>query len=436
MFMAGTALPTAPISDVRCGISGRHRLVQIAGRYSLSAAGPIAVSGAHFGASLMFLHRMSPREFGMFSFLLVVVPFCLSVSSGLLGAPLLNAVGKPQAVAETKGAAFREVNRFYCLSAGLLTGLLMYFSGAGKVASVLLGLYAVTMTFRWYSRYTAYNANLPLRAAASDLFYSMTLLAGLMLLIFTNQFTLHHTSAVMLLSAVLGVLPYGLGSLRNLFHRPMPDFLAVYAPIWRDITRWSLMGVVLSEMTANAHAYLVTFISGPHAFALLAVGSLMMRPLSLVLTALPDRERPVIALRLAAGDTPAALRTIREFRAVTFAVWLATVLLSAVILAWFPFLVIRDGFHAQSVIIGVAIWTLIVGARAVRAPEQAFLTAAGEFHPLARAGLAGSVVSLLGTALLLVLFGPVASLCGILAGEVTMTFRMMSLMSSWRRAHA
>jgi hypothetical protein len=433
--MAGTALPTAPISGVRCGNSGRQRLVQIAGRYSLSAIGPIAVSGAHFAASLMFLHRMTPREFGMFSFLLVVVPFCLSVSSGLLGAPLLNAVGKPEPVAETRGAAFREVNRFYCLSAGLLTGLLMYFSGAGNVAAVLLGLYAVTMTFRWYSRYTAYNANLPVRAAASDFLYSATLVSGLLFLIFTDRFSLHRTSAVMLLSAALGVLPYGLDSLRNQFRRPMPDFLAVYAPIWRDITRWSLMGVVLSEMTANAHAYLVTFISGPHAFALLAVGSLMMRPLSLVLTALPDRERPVIALRLAAGDVPGALRTIREFRAVTFAIWLGTVLLSAAIVVWFPFLVIRDGFHAQSVIIGVAIWTMIVGARAVRAPEQAFLTAAGEFHPLARAGLAGSVVSLAGRALLLVLSGPVASLCGILGGELTMTFRIMALMGAWRRAH-
>src|SRR5262249_23542178 len=156
--------------------------------YSLSALGPIAVSGAHFGASLMFLHRMSPREFGMFSFLLVVVPFCLSVSSGLLGAPLLNAVGKPETVAKTNGAAFRVVNRFHCLSAGLLTWLLMYFSGAGRLASVQLGLYAVTMTFRWYSRYTAYNANLPLRAAASDLLYSLTLISGLLFLVFTDHF--------------------------------------------------------------------------------------------------------------------------------------------------------------------------------------------------------------------------------------------------------
>ncbi len=433
--MAGTALPTAPISGVECGNSGRQRLVRLAGRYSLSAAGPIAVSGAHFGASLMFLHRLSPREFGMFSFLLVVVPFCLSVSSGLLGAPLLNAVGKSQDIAGLKGAAFREVNRLYCLSAGFATAMLMYFSGAEKLTSVLLGFYAATMTFRWFSRYTSYNANRSIPAAASDLIYSVTLLSGLLILIAMDRFTLHRTAGVLLLSSLLGVLPFGLNSLRDLFRFPMRGFMAVYAPIWRDITRWSLMGVVLSEVTANAHAYLVTFVSGPHAFALLAVGALMMRPLSLVLTALPDRERPIIALRLTAGDMAGALRTIVEFRVVTFAVWFGTVALSAAILIWFPFLVIRGGFHAQSVMIGVAIWTLIVGARAVRAPEQAFLTAAGEFHPLARAGLTGSVVSLLGTAILLIAFGPVASLCGILAGETMMTMRIMGLMNAWRRAH-
>ncbi len=58
----------------------------------------------------------------------------------------------------------------------------------------------------------------------------------------------------------------------------MTGFASVYAPIWKNVTRWSLMGVVLSEMTANAYAYLVTFISGAHAFALLAIGSLMLRP--------------------------------------------------------------------------------------------------------------------------------------------------------------
>ena len=216
----------------------------------------------------------------------------------------------------------------------------------------------------------------------------------------------------------------------------MRGFASVYAPIWRDVTRWSLMGVVLSEMTANAYAYLVTFISGAHAFALLAIGSLMLRPVSLVLTALPDRERPAIARALAAGDAGSALRTIVEFRIAAGAAWLGTVALAAAILIWFPSLVIRNGFDGHAVIYVVALWSLIVAVRAARAPEQAFLTAAGEFHALARAGLTGSAVSLAGTLTLLLLFGPVASLGGIVAGEAAMYLRLTALMGRWRRAHA
>lgn len=424
----GTALPTSTVL-------AQNRLVRLAGRYSLSAIGPVAVSGAHFAASLIFLHKLSRAEFGMFSFLLVVVPFCLSMSSGLFGAPLLSALGKPDGVAGAKLGALGEVNRAYCLAAGFATAALMWFSNAGDVSAALLGAYGAVMAFRWYSRFNAYNDNHPVRAAVSDLVYSTVLLSGLAFLLATDQFTLKRTSFVLFASAVLAALPFGLAFLKTQLRRPMKGFLDVYAPIWHEVTRWSLMGVVLSEMTANAYAYLVTFISGAHVFALLAIGGLMMRPLSLVLVALPDRERPAIARALAAGDTKSALRTIVEFRVALGAVWLGTVLLSLAILVWFPQAVISDGFDARSVETVVAFWTLIVAIRALRAPEQAFLTAAGEFHPLARAGLTGSIVSLAGTFTLLMVFGPVESLLGIVAGEVAMTAKIWALMRNWRRAH-
>jgi O-antigen/teichoic acid export membrane protein len=425
----GTALPTS-------AVLAQNRLVRLFGRYSLSAVGPIAVSAAHFAASLIFLHKLAPAEFGMFSFLLVVVPFCLSISSGLLGAPLLNAIGKAETIAEAKRAAFREVNRFYCLAAGIVTAALMYFSDAGKLSALLLGFYGAAMTFRWFARFSAYNSNQAVRAAASDFVYSAVLLSGLLFLVATDHLSLRRTSGVMLASALLGLLPYGWEFLKSQLRRPQPGFFAVYGPIWRDITRWSLLGVVLSEMTANAHAYLVTFVSGTQAFALLAVGSLMMRPLSLVLAALPDRERPVIARYLATGDVAGALRTMNEFRLAAAATWLGTVALSAAILIWFPKLVIRSGFDAHSVVLVVSIWTAIAAVRAIRAPENAFLIAAGEFHPLARAGMVGSAVSLIGTLLLLLLFGPVVSLLGILAGEAAMTVRILIMMAAWRRVHA
>src|ERR1700679_527566 len=96
----GTALPAS-------AVLGRSRLVKIAGRYSLTAAGPIAVSGAHFAASLIFLHK--------------------------------------------------------------LTAAAMYFGNAGLTCALLLGAYGAAMAFRWFSRFSAYNADHPMRAAASDL---------------------------------------------------------------------------------------------------------------------------------------------------------------------------------------------------------------------------------------------------------------------------
>ena len=54
-------------------------------RYGVSAAGPVAVSGAHFLASLIFLRNLPAREFGLFSFVMVVVSFGMSLNVSLIG---------------------------------------------------------------------------------------------------------------------------------------------------------------------------------------------------------------------------------------------------------------------------------------------------------------------------------------------------------------
>ncbi|MDB5739785.1 MAG: hypothetical protein JWP16_825, partial [Alphaproteobacteria bacterium] len=53
----------------------------VAGRYAVSAAGPLAVSAAHFLASLIFLRLLTAREFGLFSFVMVVVSFGMSATA-------------------------------------------------------------------------------------------------------------------------------------------------------------------------------------------------------------------------------------------------------------------------------------------------------------------------------------------------------------------
>src|SRR5579872_5979755 len=57
-------------------------------RYGASACGPVAVSGAHFLTSLVFLRNLSAHEFGLFSFVMVVVSFGMSLNGALITVPL------------------------------------------------------------------------------------------------------------------------------------------------------------------------------------------------------------------------------------------------------------------------------------------------------------------------------------------------------------
>jgi hypothetical protein len=432
--MPGTALPTATFTQADSA-GPRRRVLKLAGRYSLTAIGPVAVSGAHFAASLIFLHRLSAADFGLFSFLLVVVPFCLSMSSGLLGAPLVSALGKSKTVAEDQFEAFRQVNRLFCLAAGVATALLIWSSHTRLAVSLGLGFYGSAMCLRWFSRFNAFMAGHPKRAAASDLIYSFVLLAGLVVLMKLDRLSLESASAVLAVSAAVSIPAFGWDFLKKQFRFAPRASFAAYWPIWREVTRWSLLGVALSEITANAHAYFVTFVSGPQAFGLLALGSLLMRPVFLVLQALPDRERPVMARAIAAGDIDGARRMVKEMRLAAAAVWLGTVALGAAILIWLPGLLIRKHFDAGSVWIVAAIWAGIVAVRVLRTPEAIFLQAAGEFNALARPAMKSSVASLIAVPVLLVTGGPIASLGGIFVGEFVMGLGIGSLMRKWRAAH-
>jgi O-antigen/teichoic acid export membrane protein len=211
--------------------------------------------------------------------------------------------------------------------------------------------------------------------------------------------------------------------------------LRAYGAIWHDLARWSLLGVVLTELTANAHAYVVTFVSGPKAFALLALGALFMRPVSLSLAALPDMERPMMARAIAAGDTMRARRCARDFQRAAIIGWGGTILLAAAILFLFPDYLTARGYGLPQIAMTVAIWAAIAATRVLRTPESVLLQAAGQFRALAHAAMIASALSLGLTLALLLIFGPVISLAGILAGEMTMSVHVLAIGRRWRRAH-
>ncbi len=413
----------------------RAALAATAKRYALSIAGPISISAAHFFASLIFLRELSPHDFGSFSFLLVVVPFLsISVGGSLLLSPLATKIAY-----DTTGDALSGLCKagwFIAVGAGIATFAVFRVSETGTAIALILGAYGALMTLRWFGRGVIYAEGSAFYAMLSDVVYSVVLMLGLALLIFLGHFNFEETACVLLVASVLGTIALGPTFLVRQFWRLGSGTLSAYKNTWQDFSRWALAGVVLSELTANAHAYLVTFFSGPKAFAILAVGTLAMRPVSLVLSALPDLERPAMAKAIASGDTPLALRTVNEFRTAGSAIWLLTLLVAGAILLWFPDLLLKNGHYAvNDVLFVMAVFAAIMAARVLRTPESVLLQADGEFKSLATANASSGIISVVATLILLVVSGPLVASCGILIGELTMTAATLSLFRRWKARH-
>ncbi len=381
-------------------------------------------------ASLLFLRVSTPEEFGLFSFVLVIVPLALSLSGALLGAPIAGALNKGRTIDPGEMGTYLKTNLAYSILSALAVFLALMASRAPLLDSLPLGLYGGVMAYRWFARSLAYARHKALAAMVSDLVYGGLLLGGLVALLSVGRLTLEAASLVLLTASLAGVAMF---ARQDLALRLGQGSLKDYWPVWRDLTRWSFAGVVLTEMTSNAHAYVVTFVSGPKTFALLAVGGLMMRPVSLVLSALPDMERALMAKRIGQKDVAGAFRAVMEFRAAALLMLFATTALGIAVLVFFPHLLIKSGYDARSVFEVFAFWIAISAVRTLRTPDAVFLQAAQEFGALARVSARSAIVSLIATPVLLLVFGPIASLGGILVGDVAMTWDIFRLTRKWKR---
>ena len=410
----------------------KRGLVQLVTRYGLSASGPVCISFAHFVAAVVCLRAFPHAAFGLFSFALVIAPFCLSLSGALIGAPAAVALRRGTFSATELGTYLKANLVFTLLAAGCVA-LLMRLSRADWLLAGLFAAYAGAMTLRWFARTLFYARGAASRVLFSDLCYSLTLLASLLLLRGLHLLTAATAAELLLGAACVALLSFGMNHLVEQFDLSNFAVIRDYRPIWLDLARWSALGVVLTELTVNAHAYLVTFLCGPAAFAPIAAGALFIRPVQLVLAAIPDRERPIMARQLGNGDHAGARHSVNQFRIAAGAVWFATVIASTALLLWFPNVVLRKGYDPSQALLVLAFFAAITAARTFRTPESVLLQAAGQFRGLASASLAASLVSLGATFVLLLLAGPVYSLLGVLAGELVVTARVLTLSRNWVR---
>lgn len=412
------------------------RLRDAVWRHGLTAFGPISVSGANFVATLAALHALDSREFGQLSFVIVLVAFCVSLTNGLLGAPLAAIAHVPRERLRSELDTYFKSGLVFAGLLGLAVAVATRLTGVALSASALFGVYGAAMSLRLVGRTYSYTQTRIWTVILSDSAYSVSLLLGMGLLLAPGRTDLSGVALVFAISPLASIVFFGAEFSRDLVRALGAGSIRAYGRVWHDFTRWSFLGVVTSEMTMNAHAYLVTFLSGSRVFALIAAGTLFTRPFALVLTALPDREGPALARLLAAGERLKALRSLKEFGVVVAALWLANQVLTLAVLLLVPGLVMKKGYDPQALLAVIGIWALITAVRGARAPDCLLLQALREFRALANASVASSVVALAATLTLLLAWGPVPSLFGILAGDIALWLVARAAVRSWKREGA
>lgn len=387
-------------------------------RYALATIGPVGAASTQFILSLQLLHLLAPASFGSFSFLLVISQFSTGLWSALLCAPLPIVVAQEQ---EEQRQGLVDSLFVVNLVLSLLAFGAFCILGVGLevpvVPAALFAGYAAVALLRWFARAHAYATGAAIRTIASDLVYSAGLLIGIGLVAIMGTDTPDLPYGALLASAAVSLLPFGRQYFLAQFVRIRPRELPRYAYVWRQHSSWSLVGVITTEATVNAHAYIVTLVSGPLAFAPIAASALIIRPVSVVMNALSEFERPQMARQIARSDIASAQRSAGTFLFVLALAWVSTIAAAVLLLAYDQETIFPSDYSRSSLALGMALWLAVTLMRILRTPDSVLLQAAGMFRWLAHASIISSAVSISAVTALLVLGGPLWSLGGILLGE-------------------
>lgn len=405
-------------------------------RYLLAVTGPIGTAVAQFIFSLQLLHVLDADAFGAFSFLLVTSQLGISIWSALFCAPIavLTAARARGEIEDRTLASVYATNLVLALLAIPTFILLSAGLGVPFSAAFIFGIYVCISLLRWLGRAVAYAEGAPLRSTASDVALSAVLFTGIIAFWFTGGVTLQWVFLCQLVGVIFGLFPFGIRYLRRQFVDVSFRTIPSYRSIWVQHSSWSLSGVVTTEATANAHAYIVTLLAGPAAFAPLAATTLIIRPINVVSNALTEFERARMAIALGKRRWTEADHGRFGLRMLLIVAWLGCSAATLALFIYDPFILFPRTFALSDLQFGAAMWLIIVLLRLVRAPESVLLQAAGRFRPLAYASFASCGISVAGATLLLITEGPLLSLLGVLLGEIVFAIGIWTQMARLSRS--
>ena len=404
------------------------------GRFGLASVSSAGVSVSHLLIQLVSIHHLDAVGIGTLAFLLVIIQFGYGLSNALVSTPYTIAFNHAEEENPATLDFFFPINLLLSVAQGLVCATIAWIM-VGPLAAAAFGVAGVLQLLRWFGRSNAYAHHNPMGAARSDVIYAVTIVAGLAVGLALGV-SLPGIGLIVALAALAGLVPFGLRFVRR--HAPigLRRAFAAYRPVWRDQSAWTLIGVVTTEATSNAHSYIVTLMAGPRAFAPIAVGMLFFRPVNVCITALTQLERPRMTRAVARGDQQTAIQAERVFMAALVTIWIATAAAVAVVLLRFPGLIISPTLDQGTVALAVVFCALLSLVQCIQAPMSVLAQARRLFRPLAAASVYSCVVGVAAVTTITLSFAPVLSVAGVVVAQLVMMLGIYRLDRRWRRQQA
>jgi O-antigen/teichoic acid export membrane protein len=400
-------------------------------RFGLASMSSAAVSVSHLLVQLVSVRRLEASEIGTLAFLLVIIQFGYGLSNALVSTPYAIAVNQREDGADEGFDFFFPMNLLLALSQGLLCAAIGWIM-AGPLAAAAFGLAGVFSLLRWFGRAISYAHHKPSGAAVSDLVYAVLVVAGVAATLAVGA-RLELFGAVIAGAGLLALIPFGAGFLFR--HRPtkLGRAFADYRPVWKRQSAWTLIGVITTEATSNAHSYIVTLFAGPAAFAPIAVGMLFFRPVNVCITALTQLERPRMARAVGQGDERSARGSVRAFMAALVVIWVATAVTAALVLWLVPQVIIKPTLSVETVMIAVGLCAALSLVQCLQAPMSVLTQARGAFRPLAATSVRSCVVGVVAVVAITFLAPSVYTIAGVVLAQLVMMLGIWRLDRDWRR---
>ncbi|MFT3850651.1 MAG: hypothetical protein QM739_18840 [Propionivibrio sp.] len=410
---------------------------------TLSIADQGIVSAFNFALNLYLVRVAAPEDFGLFAIVNAASLFAAMVQNAIVNTPL--SVHLPAAPGPGEKnlllRTFTAVNLALAICV-LLAGaaILAWRLGAGGLTvTACASFYLFAQFVREFHRAQLAVEGRLAALLAADLACAVLSAGALAVLHRLDWPPLaadpqwRIAPSVFLVVGVAGMLtaaPWIAASIKVPSWRRLPAEAAGVLRGQLHEIRWSLLGVVTTEIQNRGYLYIAAVVFGPATVALLQAGRILFGPLNLLSAAWARVARPQFAALLARGDAPGFRRTLTHafwaFAAFNLlflgALWLAWPLLSPLVFA---------GKYGADIAYLVAFWGAANLVSQTRACLGIGAQALRRFRALSMATIAGAAVSLALVGVACALGRPGWLVAPVIAGEcVAMLFVLRLLRRS------